>query len=308
MSRFKTLLSSRRWPDFDFSLLTAQDKHDIEKELDFIPSDRLAAVMEKIGQDRFVHLSGRSWKQVSRYLRGDRIPSDVLEAISADTGASIDWLAKGTLRTAEDVSYEERVIGLATGKRLTRLSGPMPDAPRAKLGYALKLLYDRRDALDSFVPGEPEPKQAATGALDGSNGFVRLPLYEDVAASAGLGLEAPAAPSASSVIAFDSKFLREKGAAPDRCSVITARGDSMTPTIPDGSLLVVDHSQTQISNGFIMVINLGDDLLVKRVRRRLDGLVDLISDNHAYAPETIGPDTLQQLRVVGRVVYFCRAP
>ncbi len=82
----------------------------------------------------------------------------------------------------------------------------------------------------------------------------------------------------------------------------------MVPTIPDGSLLVVDHSQTQISNGFIMVINLGDDLLVKRVRRRLDGLIDLISDNQAYAPETIGPDTLQQLRIVGRVVYFCRVP
>lgn len=82
----------------------------------------------------------------------------------------------------------------------------------------------------------------------------------------------------------------------------------MAPTIPDGSLLVVDHSQVQIANGYIMVISLGDDLLVKRIRRRLDGLIDMISDNQAYAAETIGPDRLQQLRVVGRVVYFCRVP
>lgn len=82
----------------------------------------------------------------------------------------------------------------------------------------------------------------------------------------------------------------------------------MSPTIPDASLLVVDHSQSEVANGCIMVINVGDDLLVKRVRRRIDGLIDLISDNAAYPTETLGPDTLQQLRVVGRVVYFCRTP
>lgn len=82
----------------------------------------------------------------------------------------------------------------------------------------------------------------------------------------------------------------------------------MQPAIPDGSLLVVDHSQTEVKNGHIMVINVGEDLLVKRIRRRLDGLIELISDNPAYAPETLGPDMMQQLRVVGRVVYFCRAP
>ena len=113
---------------------------------------------------------------------------------------------------------------------------------------------------------------------------------------------------ADSVVSFDERFLRDKGAVPDRCNVITARGDSMAPTIPDGSLLVVDHSQTQITNGYIMVINLGDDLLVKRVRRRIDGVVELISDNPAYAPEPVYPHMLDQLRVVGRVVYFCRVP
>ncbi len=82
----------------------------------------------------------------------------------------------------------------------------------------------------------------------------------------------------------------------------------MSPTIPDAALLIIDHSQSEVSNGCIMVINVGDDLLVKRVRRRLDGLIDLISDNPAYPPETIGADRIQQLRIVGRVVYFCRTP
>jgi len=136
---------------------------------------------------------------------------------------------------------------------------------------------------------------------------IRLPVYNEVAASAGPGALA-ATEHPDSVVAFARRFLRDQGAVPERCSIIRARGDSMVPTIPDASLLIVDHSQVEVANGCIMVISVGDDLLVKRVRRRLDGLIDLVSDNPNYPPETIGRDTVEQLRVVGRVVYFCRTP
>ena len=138
-------------------------------------------------------------------------------------------------------------------------------------------------------------------------GMIRLPVYSEVRASAGPGAAA-VSEQADGIISFDPRFLRDQGAVPEKCSVIWAHGDSMMPTIPDGSALIVDRSQTEVKNGSIMVIGVGDDLLVKRVRRRLDGLIDLISDNSAYAPETLGPAALQQLRVVGRVVYFCRTP
>ena len=137
--------------------------------------------------------------------------------------------------------------------------------------------------------------------------FIRLPVYNEVAASAGPGAVA-VSEHPDSVVAFARRFLRDQGAVPERCSIIRARGDSMAPTIPDASILIVDHSQAEVANGCIMVISVGDDLLVKRVRRRLDGLIDLVSDNPSYPPETIGRDTVQQLRVVGRVVYFCRVP
>lgn len=140
-----------------------------------------------------------------------------------------------------------------------------------------------------------------------TSSFAFLPFYEDVRAAAGSGA-AVISDAAHSVIGFARDLLRESGASPRDCTVIRAKGDSMTPTIPDGALLVVDHSQREIANGFITVIGIGDDLLVKRVRRRLDGMIDLISDNSAYAPETLGPAALQQLRIIGRVVYFCRTP
>ncbi len=84
----------------------------------------------------------------------------------------------------------------------------------------------------------------------------------------------------------------------------------MKPTIPDGSILVVDHSQRDVAHGCIYVFNVGDQLLVKRARWRMDGRLELVSDNvdEGYPVETFGPDAVDDLRVVGRVVYFCRTP
>ncbi|WP_246449047.1 S24 family peptidase [Paracoccus amoyensis] len=166
--------------------------------------------------------------------------------------------------------------------------------------------------LDWLLTGEGEMFHPAYGRphtlpMGASPAMIRLPIYGDVHAAAGLS-SIPVGELADGVMSFDPRFLRDQGAVPEKCSVIWAHGDSMMPTIPDGSALIVDRSQTEVKNGSIMVIGVGDDLLVKRVRRRLDGLIDLISDNSAYAPETLGPASLQQLRVVGRVVYFCRTP
>lgn len=142
---------------------------------------------------------------------------------------------------------------------------------------------------------------------DTTHDFIALPLFNDIQASAGHGA-APLSEQVDSVVSFTSRFLLDKGATPEKCVVIWASGDSMIPTIPDGSLLVVDQSQQEAKNGHIMVIGVDEDLLVKRIRRRLDGQIELISDNQAYAPEIIGPSSLKALRVIGRVVYFCRTP
>lgn len=162
-------------------------------------------------------------------------------------------------------------------------------------------------SADWILGGDGDPARVTLPTSPTSPDMIRLPVYSEVLASAGPGA-LPASELADGIMALDRRFLRDQGAIPEQCAVVWSHGDSMMPTIPDGSALIVDRSQTEVRNGSIMVIGVGDDLLVKRIRRRLDGLVDLISDNQAYAPETLGPDALDQLRIVGRVVYFCRTP
>lgn len=165
--------------------------------------------------------------------------------------------------------------------------------------------------------GEPfrtqaNSQEAQSSGLDSNldqPNFVRLPVYSEVSASAGPGI-VPASERANNVVAFDRAFLRDQGGNPERCSIIFARGTSMKPTIPDGAILIVDHSQRDIDNGCIYVFSVCDHLLVKRARWRMDGRLELVSDNknEDYPIETFGPEAIDDLRVVGRVVYFCRAP
>lgn len=146
------------------------------------------------------------------------------------------------------------------------------------------------------------------GSIDGTEagefaelpGMISIPRYDEVRPSAGPGSIATSeAPTTR--VAFEMRWLAEIGVRTDSAVILPAQGDSMEPTIMNGSPMLVDTSKTDIQSGYIYVIAVENDLLVKRVRRRLDGRIDLISDNRAYDPETLDAAALQHLRVIGRV-------
>ncbi len=76
-------------------------------------------------------------------------------------------------------------------------------------------------------------------------------------------------------------------------------GESMEPTLKDGSIVFVDRSQKDISKDGIYVATTGNGLFIKRIRRRADGAIELISDNKLYSPELMAPD---EVYIIGKVV------
>lgn len=137
---------------------------------------------------------------------------------------------------------------------------------------------------------------------------VRLPRF-DARASAGNGIIAVDQMPAGEV-AFARNFLRNLGANPDYCYILEARGDSMWPTIPDGALLIVDASKTEVDDGRIYHFNVMDKVLVKRARWSMDGKLYLTSDNPAagFPPEVFTADRVHELNVGGRVMFTGHAP
>ena len=87
-----------------------------------------------------------------------------------------------------------------------------------------------------------------------------------------------------------------------KLKIFKACGDSMETVIEDGDLLLVDTGRKDFSNGGIFLLTINNDWYVKRLRKRLSGELDVISDNEKYAVETFKPDSGVEISVVGRVV------
>lgn len=90
---------------------------------------------------------------------------------------------------------------------------------------------------------------------------------------------------------------------PENLKTFTACGDSMEDTIDDGNLLLVDTGRTDYQNGGIFIITINDEWFVKRLRLRLNGQLDIISDNQSkYPMETYMPQDNIEIIVKGRVI------
>ncbi len=149
----------------------------------------------------------------------------------------------------------------------------------------------------------PAPSTAVRG-----DDFAFLPRYAG-AAAAGHGRLAEAE-EVSEMVAFRRDWLRRMGISVAHAFLLVADGDSMTPTIPDGALMLVDGSITEprdIRNGNIYVIVRSGTVIVKRVQFRLDDSVVLISDNALYERETVSREAMNDLQFAGRVVWVGRS-
>lgn len=81
---------------------------------------------------------------------------------------------------------------------------------------------------------------------------------------------------------------------------LTATGDSMSPVINDNDIVLLDVSKTEITNGGIFLFEINGQQFIKRLRLRVTGELDIISDNSSYPIETI--KDYENIKIVGRVI------
>jgi repressor LexA len=81
---------------------------------------------------------------------------------------------------------------------------------------------------------------------------------------------------------------------------LRAKGKSMEPTIPDGSLVLI-REQPHVENGAVaaVLVNGDEEATLKRVKRQADLLI-LLPDNPEYEPIIVTPDN--PARIIGRAV------
>jgi len=121
--------------------------------------------------------------------------------------------------------------------------------------------------------------------------FSKIRYFKDINASAGGG-----------AINFDENYeiiYIDKKIIDKDLDAINVIGDSMEPTIKDGSIIFIDRENKNIINGGIFVVNTLGGVFVKRVRINSSGDIELISDNKIYEKEILKKD---EIEIIGKVV------
>ena len=103
--------------------------------------------------------------------------------------------------------------------------------------------------------------------------------------------------------AFRADWIRKKQLKPKKLASMVADGDSMEDRIHRGDALVVDTSQTTVIDGKVYAIWYDGGERVKRLYRLPGGGLKIKSDNDTYPAIELSADTVELVRIIGRVVH-----
>jgi len=103
---------------------------------------------------------------------------------------------------------------------------------------------------------------------------------------------------------FRSDWLNMRG-NPANMVLMEVIGNSMEPEIKEGDMVLIDQSRSDVLSGGIYAVGVEDTVMVKRVER-LPGTLVLRSDNIDYSPIHLSGDELNNVRVIGKILWASR--
>ena len=140
--------------------------------------------------------------------------------------------------------------------------------------------------------------QAVDMLKEETDKFFQVRYFADIRASAGGG--AYGFDEDFETITLDKKIMHNMvGLGSTELEAIHVDGESMEPTLQDGSIVFIDRTQTNINKNGIFIASTTGGLFIKRIQQRADGMIELISDNSLYPPQAIDAS---EVTIVGKVV------
>ena len=198
------------------------------------------------------------------------------------------------LRQFGSVAELARLIGVSDNAIYKWLSG----RGQPSVANLVALARASKVSLEWLATGEEAPSRTTARRKPEHEDFVYAPRSED----------APLGTLRSEQIvdhlAFKKTWVRAQlNTDPRNLLLIEAVGDSMAPTLVDRDLILVDLGEPRFRHDGVYVLRRDNILEVKRLQRRPDGALNLISDNPAYAAAVVAGETIH---VLGRAIWTGR--
>jgi len=141
--------------------------------------------------------------------------------------------------------------------------------------------------------------QSPESLVEPTNRFYMVRYFSSVNASAGGGADNEELEFEP--LMLEDNFVLSLGGEKELCHIeaINVSGDSMEPSFSYNDIIFINRSKTDISRGGIFTIRTEHGLFIKRLQVRIDGKLDIISDNKDY-PVYVAPK--DEVEIIGRVV------
>ncbi len=141
--------------------------------------------------------------------------------------------------------------------------------------------------------------QAPESLIESTNRFYMVRYFSDISASAGGGGDVDSEEYEG--LELSTNFVQILGGQNEMKNIeaIKVSGDSMEPTFSYDDIVFINRTKTDLSRGGVFVIRTEHGLFIKRVSKRIDGKIDIISDNKEYSKMTVHPS---EVEFIGRVV------
>lgn len=106
---------------------------------------------------------------------------------------------------------------------------------------------------------------------------------------------------------FKTDWLKDGlGLDPYQLALITITMDFMAPTFQANDILLLDLRRYSVGGDGIFGIRLKETLHVRRLQSNIDGSAYVIPDNTSYKSQLVPPEQVDQLDIIGRVVWCGR--
>lgn len=141
--------------------------------------------------------------------------------------------------------------------------------------------------------------QSPESLVEATNKFYMVKYFSDINASAGGGSENEC--EEIEELEIPEQFVLMLGGEKELKNIeaINVSGDSMEPTFSYNDIVFINRAKTDLQRGGVFTIRTEAGLFIKRVQKRIDGKIDIISDNKVYSTQTLNPE---EIEVIGRVV------
>jgi SOS-response transcriptional repressor LexA len=165
---------------------------------------------------------------------------------------------------------------------------------KVPFGELMDFCAARRISINWMLYG-----QSPESLVEATNKFYMVRYLSEVNASAGGGADEQY--ENIEELELPESFVALLGGESELKNIeaLNVTGDSMEPTFSYNDIIFINRTKTDLQRGGIFTIRTDAGLFIKRVQKRIDGKIDIISDNPVYSTQTLN---LNEIEVLGRVV------